>query len=272
MASVLIRKEYGERMRESNIGAYEASQHLVKLSSRECEQGGTPSKWVAILDRSFYPDEVRLISFTTNNSIYNLGDSIVLEELGQPPLTVTFPPYIYTATNAAALIAAYLTLVSPSGATYTVTVDQFTLKVTIASTVQYKFNNLSILNKTYYALGHNSVTPLPAQAFALSHVSPGAYDFLPVIGGILIRIREMNNAPVGCNSVPYTFFIPNSSVSRNVIAYNANPSTAQVFKNTSGQAFSKFSVELLEEDGRPLQILGGISTLQLQFTPRMIGF
>lgn len=272
MATVTIRKEYGERMRESNISAYEASQHLVKLSSRECEQGGTPSKWVAILDRSFFPDEIRLISFQCNNTVYNLEDPVVLEELGQPPLTLTFPPQIYTATNAAALIAAYLTLVSPSGATYTVTVNQDTLKVAITSTVQFRWLNLSPLNTTYYALGYNNVTPQPAQAFALTQTGAGSYDFLPVIGGILIRIKEMNNAPVGCNSVPYTFLIPTSSVSRNVISYNANPSTAQVYKNSSGGAFASFSVELLQEDGRPLRLNGGITTMQLQFNPRMEGF
>lgn len=268
MTTVEIKKRFGETARPSAISNSETSEIQVKINSLNAEPGGTPSKFICKLDRPFFPDEVRFRAFTVSNVIYNLRDAIVLDETGFPPVTATPPPGVYTGSNWPTLFSAWLTSISPSGATYTATLDGFTLKATITSTTLWKFNNVTPRNSTYYAIGYNSSVTEPVQVYALSQTSTGHFDFIPQRGNINIWIREFSSAPISDSFSPYTFSVPSSSISTQTNSYSSNGNFPQSYKHTNGSRIDQLTVELLNDGGFQLPVQGGHTTLTLSFTCR----
>lgn len=266
---VLIKKVYGEVTREASIiRPQEINEVLIHVNSLNCLPGGTPSRFTCKLGRAFQPDQVNLLSFNVSNVVYNLRDSIILEENGFPPVTITPPAGAYDYWNWPAIFSAFLTANSPSGATYTCTLDLFTLKATIASTTLFKFNNVTPRNGTYYALGFNSSVPEPVQVFALSQISTGHWDFLALRGNILVKISEFVSNPIGDTLSSYTFVIPAVSITTQNNSFTASGSFHQSYKHTMDSRIEAISVELLTEAGFPLPVLGGNTTLVLSYTTR----
>lgn len=88
---------------------------------------------VKLYNKPSSPKFLKLLNFN-GNVLYNLPDSFILDESGQPLVTLTFPDGVYDDLNFEAALANLLTAGSPSGSTYTVVFDLLTKKITITST------------------------------------------------------------------------------------------------------------------------------------------
>ena len=205
------------------------TEHPYNIISINSSDGkGTNSNFQVELDFDITPSIVGLSYFSVPNTIYNFGyDPIILEEQGFPPVSVNVPIGIYEASLTSfnpigPALANALTAASPSGNTYTVTIDPLLVKFVItASTTPFKFNEIDARNNyTYYHLGFNSRYPLDTpQTFALSQTSSGQFNLLPVRNNIYIRITEFVNRHQSCRGNTFTYGVPSLAISRQAAGF-----------------------------------------------------
>lgn len=240
----------------------ESCETILTIDSINGLTGSSPNSFIVTLDRSIVFDTIKLNFFSCPNTIYNLTDSFILEEFGFPPVTGTMPLGFYTINNIDTRLKAYLESISPSGATYTVTVDFFQAKITIASTTNFKFNDITVENNFYFALGYNDrVQPTP-QVLAASQISSGNYNFLSVYGNIYVAIKELPNPQqLGTNRISYNFVIPATNISRTVSSFTSQSGFFQWAKASFADPITQLTITLYDFRGRLLPIAGGNTSI-----------
>lgn len=262
-------KVYGEVRRSGPVSQDEVHSLPVHISSLQGFNDNTAADFICELTSSVLVDELILDYISVPNTIPNLPDAIILRETAQPDVVTTPPRGIYTYTNAPALLSAWLTAASPSGSVYTVTIDPFTLAVTITSTITpFTLLDPATLqvtsrNRTLNALGWNNITVQAPPAPALVQVSPGAYNFLP-IDTIYVQVVELPQKSSDTQGISYTFVVPTTSISKQYITGTPR----QSYKNCSGNPLARFTVRLTDTFGRRLDFIGGQCTMLFSYVAR----
>lgn len=266
----LSQKMYGDWARPANvISDRENDWGLIHLNSLQGQPGSTPAKFRCKLSLPVSIDECFLIGFSCTNSIQNLRDAITLDEQGFGAVTAAPPRGFYTYSNLPTLFANFLNSISPSGATYTVSIDPFTYRVTITSTTNFRFNDVNgARNRTYYGIGYNLSVDDVILPYQLSHTGLGVLDLQAMVGNINIRIQEFFNTNVAGLNYGYTYSLDANSVSTGYQFHSSEGTNKQVFKNTGAQRFDYLNIELLNDKGELLPFNGGHVSITLMYNMR----
>lgn len=242
--------------------------NLISINSSDGK--GTNSSFTVTLDYPITPSIVGLSYFSVPNTIFNFGyDDIILEEQGFPPVNVNVTPGIYEVSLSSfnpigPALAAALTAASPSGNTYTVTVDTLTAKfVFTASTTPFKFNDIDPKNNyTYYHLGFNSTYPLDVpQVFSLTQTSSGQFNLLPIRNNVYISIKEFYNRNASCNYNPYTYVVPSLAISRQSAGFAMGNKFQQFYNNVTRSTYKTLTIELKDDRGQLLKFSGEVNLI-----------
>lgn len=216
---------------------------------------GTPYDFKVRLNRTIRPTMFVLNHFQVPNVVYNQASPYTIEELGQPDVTFSMPRQIYTFSNIAAALQTALNAASPSGATYTVTTNPVTLKVSITSTVPWRFKNVTFANSSYFQIGYNNKNPLDPLTLQLTHISPGTVSLPAVSSYIQVNIDNIGYPGSGCRpGARFTFIVPVSNISVQIGTYNNAERFVQAVYLQQGEVISTLHITLLDERGN---LLGG---------------
>ena len=263
-------KYYGDISRSSEVLSFrEQTWQYIHINSLQGEPGSTPGRFKVRLSTPVSLDTLRLIGFSCTQSIANLRDPFILDEQGFPPVTGQMPQGFYTLSNIATELSNYLNSISPGGLTYTVSFNPINYQLTISTTSNWRFNNISPLNSFYYGIGYNQSTDPVIQAYALSHASQGVLDLQPVRGNLNIQIEELSSYnTTGRLNFNYHFTIEGNSISSGYTFHSAGNVNAQMYKDASMFRYSTFTVNILLDNGEPAPFIGGHTTLTFEYQTR----
>lgn len=253
---------------------FEQVRRFIHVTSRS-DPNGNANQFTCLFGSGSLIDELYLDQCFIPNNFYNCYDPIILEELGNPPVTFTLPDGIYRcfddpSSNFQPALVTALNTASPTGSLYTVVYDPTTQKLTITNTsgVTFRFNDVNpITNITYRSMGWNATNQTVVQAFALSQTSTGSINMLAGISnGIRIRIEEL---PVVCQTSEFknvfTFLLQDISLGGDFITGKCD----YPYKCIGSNSYSKFSIQILDDTGRLLRVRDQ-TTVLFSFSSRIL--
>lgn len=256
-------KVFADTSRYGPAHISEVYKKALDISSK-ADQYGSANDFLAVLRNPIQPDELYLSRLVFPNNIYNMADAMILDEQGFPPVTFSLPPGVYTVNNIELALETALNLASPSGSIYNVTVDDITYKITVATTVPWRFGGVSIYNRSYQALGYNLNNLPVTQVYGLSQVSTGGYNFATPMGQIKVCIEELPPISSGTSGVPFTFLCGTNSISSDIITTSCN----FPYKCSGNISYDRFRIRLYDEDNNPLDVKG-VTIMEITWVQRL---
>lgn len=214
------------------------------------------------------PSNLKLLSAKIGRGlVYNFWKPFYLVETGFPPVLYTPTLGIYTSSNIGTQLSTQLTAISPSGSTYTVTLDAFNARLTFTSTgptFTFRMNLIDNFNTTrnlsLEQLGFindfpESAIPTPANPL----LAPLPINLSPLAANnFFVHVSGVDNTKnMSTYGLSYTFVIDGSSVSRQISGTTSGTSYHESVRVNSSYNLSEIRITITDVWGDFLSNIQG---------------